>query len=88
MNLMIRPSTAEEREGAKAWPIWSCEPSQFEWGYEDDERCVILEGEVLIEAMGKEWPLGPGDYAHFPKGLACRWNVRQKVVKHYHMGER
>ena len=68
MEILIRkPSPAEFLEAA-AWPIWTCEPSSFEWGYADTETCLVLEGEVMVEARGKEYDLGPGDWAVFSQG--------------------
>lgn len=77
-----RPSEAEKAEAA-AWPIWECGPSSFEWGYAQEERCLILEGQARVEARGKEFRFGPGDYVIFPKGLACRWHVEKAIRKHY-----
>ncbi len=44
--------------------------SQRHWHEAEDEFVVMIEGEaVLIEEDG-ETPLGPGDFAVFPKGVA------------------
>jgi uncharacterized cupin superfamily protein len=86
MIVEIRPCSPEERTQALLWPVWSCEPSSFEWGYDDTETSLILEGEVMLEAMGKEWRFGAGDWVVLPKGLACRWNVLKSVRKHYQLG--
>jgi uncharacterized protein len=86
MKIEIRPYSAEEKAEASSWPIWTCEASSFEWGYDDTETCLILEGEVMLEALGKEWHFGAGDWVVLPKGLACRWNVIKAVRKHYQFG--
>jgi uncharacterized cupin superfamily protein len=80
-----RPSAAEAALAAQ-WPVWSCEASSFEWGYAEDETCLILEGEAVVEALGKEWPFAAGDWVVFPKGLACRWRVIKAMKKHYRNG--
>ena len=86
LEIIIRkPSSAEISEAA-AWPVWSCEPSSFEWGYEDAETCLLLEGEAEVEALGKLWKFGAGEWVVFPKGLACRWKVTKAVRKHYKFG--
>jgi hypothetical protein len=77
-----KPSDAEAAE-ASTWPIWTCEPSVFEWGYAATERCLLLEGEAVVEAWGKEFRFGAGDYVVFAKGLACRWRVTKTIRKHY-----
>ena len=30
------------------WPIWSCEPSTFPWTYDEQEICLLLEGDVTV----------------------------------------
>lgn len=77
-----KPSLAETVE-AQGWPIWTCDPSVFEWGYSATERCLMLEGAAVVEAGGLEYRFGAGDYGVFPKGLACRWRVLKSVRKHY-----
>ena len=32
--------------GIKSWPIWECEPSKFQWNYDDKEICLIIQGEA------------------------------------------
>ena len=34
--------------GMKSWPIWECEPSKFQWNYDDKEICFIIEGQAKI----------------------------------------
>jgi hypothetical protein len=79
----IRKPTPADAERAAAWKLWTCEPSVFEWGYAATEHCLMLEGQAVVEAGGKEYAFGPGDYVVFPKGLACRWRVTEAVKKHY-----
>jgi uncharacterized cupin superfamily protein len=87
MPIQIRkPSEAEKAEAA-GWPLWECQPSSFEWGYAQEEQCWLLEGEVRVEARGKEFSFGAGDFVVFPKGLACRWHVEKAVRKHYRFVE-
>lgn len=83
MQVVVRQPSEAERAEAQSWRLWSCEPSRFEWGYAETETCLVLEGEAMIEALGQEFHLKAGDWAVFPKGLACRWNVTRAVRKHY-----
>ena len=80
---VIRKPTPDEAAAAAAWKLWACEPSVFEWGYTATEHCLMLEGEAVVEARGREFKLGPGDYGVFPKGLSCRWTVITAVKKHH-----
>ncbi|OGH56733.1 MAG: cupin [Candidatus Lindowbacteria bacterium RIFCSPLOWO2_12_FULL_62_27] len=81
----IRKLSEEERKklGVEAWPIWTCDPSTFDWHYDDDEDCCILEGQVTVRTPAGEVSFGPGDYVSFPKGLSCTWVVSKAVRKHY-----
>jgi len=65
------------------WPIWECAPSVFDWHYDQEESCYILEGEITVKTAEQEVHIGPGDYVTFPKGLDCRWSVDKAVRKHY-----
>jgi len=67
----------------KSWPIWSCEPSTFDWEYEQEEHCYIIEGRVTVIGPKDKISIEPGDYVIFPKGLKCVWEVHQLISKHY-----
>jgi uncharacterized cupin superfamily protein len=70
----------------KSWPIWTKEPSSFDWSYDEREMCYFLEGEVTVKTDRGEVFLRPGDLATFPKGLSCTWQVHKAVRKHYRFG--
>lgn len=79
----ITPENLEEL-GVRDWPQWSCEVSSFDWTYDSDETCYILEGEVTVTPEGgAAVTLGRGDLVTFPKGMSCVWNVTAPVRKHY-----
>ena len=67
----------------KDWPIWTCEPSKFDWEYSDEEHCFIIEGAVKVIGEVNTVEIIPGDYVIFPKGLKCVWEVSQAIKKHY-----
>ena len=69
--------------GIKAWPIWTCEVSEFDWEYGEKESCLLLEGEVEVSSEFESVQFSAGDYVVFPKGLKCRWKVTKPVRKHY-----
>ena len=67
-----------------AWPVWECEPSTFDWKYDEEEHCYIVEGEATIESKDETTiSIGPGDYVIFPQGLECHWTVHRYIKKHY-----
>ena len=69
------------------WPIWECEPSNFDWEYDEDEICYILEGKVNVTTDdGEQVEIQKGDLVSFPKGLKCNWDVKEKIRKHYKLG--
>ena len=65
------------------WPIWTCEVSEFNWEYSDEEACLLLDGEVEVSSEFETVKFFAGDYVVFPKGLKCRWKVAKPVRKHY-----
>lgn len=70
----------------KGWPIWTKEPSVFDWQYDMEETCYLLEGEVTVTAGDEHISFGKGDLVIFPKGLSCTWQVKKAVKKHYRFG--
>ncbi len=76
--------TRLESDGVLSWPIWEKEVSEFDWHYDSTEECYLLEGKVVVKTGdGDEVEFGKGDYVTFPKGLSCRWEVKEPVKKHY-----
>lgn len=68
------------------WPIWTKEPSTFEWHYDEPETCYFLEGEATVKTSEGEVTIRKGDLVAFPQGLSCTWQVKQAVRKHYRFG--
>jgi hypothetical protein len=69
--------------GVFSWPIWEKEVSRFDWHYDTVEKCLFLEGEVIVEAGEEKIKIGKGDFVTFPKGLSCTWDIKVPVRKHY-----
>tara|TARA_Y100001968_G_C19334858_1_gene706257 strand:+ start:671 stop:961 length:291 start_codon:yes stop_codon:yes gene_type:complete len=77
-----------EALGIKSWPIWTCDPSSFDWTYDEKETCLILEGQVTVTPNGGEpVTFGAGDLVVFPDGMNCTWEVHERVRKHYRFGD-
>ena len=88
INVVHGPEPAQlEQLGVVQWPIWSCEISSFPWTYDEQETCLLLEGDVTVMPVGGE-PVrfGTGDLVTFAAGLTCHWDVHQPVRKHYRFG--
>ena len=87
-EIIVERPTPEHLQalGVVDWPIWTKEPSVFDWRYEVRETCYIIHGEVTVRAPQGEVTLGPGDLVTFPEGLSCTWDVRKAVRKHYRFG--
>ena len=66
-----------------SWSIWTCEPSVFDWNYEQEEHCFIINGSVTITTLSNTVNIKKGDYVIFPKGLECVWKVHKTIKKHY-----
>ena|SRR3989338_563800 len=87
-QIKIEKPTAQQLEALKikSWPIWTKEPSQFDWCYDEPETCYFLEGDVTIETKEGRVTFGKGDLVTFPQGLSCVWHVKKAVRKHYRFG--
>ena len=79
-----KPSEKEINTGdVRSWPVWSCDVSEFDWEYDQQESCLLLEGEVEVTTDSGSVKFGVGDFVVFPRGLKCRWKVIKPVRKHY-----
>ena len=82
------PSADELQQlGVAAWPIWTCGVSSFPWTYDEQETCLLLEGDVTVTpATGEPVRFGADDLVVFAAGLQCTWTVHVPVRKHYRFG--
>ena len=71
------------KRGIKSWPIWTKEISEFDWFYDSDEECLILEGEVDVTTPEGVYTVKAGDFVTFKQGLKCVWKVKKPIRKHY-----
>ncbi len=72
----------EERR-IKSWPLWEKEVSRFDWTYDADEECYILEGEVEVQTSEGNYQMRPGDFVTFNRGLNCVWDIKKSIRKNY-----
>ena len=89
-EIIVEHNLSEDRLndlGARDWPIWTKEESEFPWHYDTQERCYFLEGDVVVTPEGGEpVEMGRGDFVTFPQGMSCTWKIRKDVRKHYTFG--
>ncbi len=79
-----RPDAASlEKLKLSSWPVWTKEPSTFDWHYDEEEICYFLEGEGTVQTADGQVSFGKGDLVTFPKGLSCTWQIKKAVRKHY-----
>ncbi len=83
MEIIVRKPTEKEVEAMKSKPIWSCKVSEFDWFYDSEETCLIIDGAVTVKYGAKSVSFTTGDYVIFPKGLSCVWQVTKAVKKYY-----
>jgi uncharacterized cupin superfamily protein len=85
MKVEIKKMTQKEAmaEGITDWPVWSKEASRFDWEYDTEEHCYILEGKVTVETAEGNYEIEAGDYVIFPQGLQCTWDIKEDIRKHY-----
>ena len=84
-KVIIEKLTAEEasKRNIFSWGIWTKEVSKFDWTYDSDEECLILEGEVIVHTDEGDFHIKAGDFVTFRKGLKCVWEVIKPIRKHY-----
>ena len=83
MDIVVRKPTDREIAAMKTKPIWTCEVSEFEWYYDKEETCLIVEGAVTVNYGETSVSFTAGDLVVFPKGLSCVWQVKKPVKKYY-----
>ena len=65
------------------WAVWECEPSTFDWHYDQCEKAYVYEGKVRVRTGQEEVEIKSGDFVTFPQGLDCQWEVLEKIRKVY-----
>ena len=88
MDIDVKQPTDEEleKQGVFEWPTWEKEVSRFDWHYDTEETCYLLEGEVTVSTPdGEKVRFGAGDMVRFPAGLSCTWEISVPVRKHFRM---
>ena len=86
MNKVIVKKLSEkeiDNLGINSWPVWEKEVSRFNWKYDSEEQCYILEGEFTVKTEDGDFHIVPGDYVVFKEGLSCIWDISKPVKKHY-----
>ena len=74
MRIQVKRPVGQElhQHGVYEWPIWEKEASRFDWHYDTDETCYLLEGRVEVTTPdGEAVQFGAGDLVYFPAGLSC-----------------
>jgi uncharacterized cupin superfamily protein len=83
MDILVKKPTDREIAAMKSKPVWTCGVSEFDWHYDSEETCLIIEGEVTVRYGSNSVSFAAGDYVVFPEGLSCVWQVKKPVRKHY-----
>ncbi|MGA2298207.1 MAG: cupin domain-containing protein [FCB group bacterium] len=85
MNIIVKKLSDPEIKnmGIEKWQVWTKEISKFDWFYDSQEMCLILEGEAIIKSDFEEVTIKKGDYVLFPVGLKCTWNITSPIKKYY-----
>lgn len=85
MKIEITQYSTEELEEEHVfdWPVWERDEEKFEWYYDRDEQCYVLEGEATITTEFESVTIKAGDFVSFPKGLECVWDIHSPLKKHY-----
>ena len=86
MKITVKKATQTEIAEMSTKPVWECGVSEFDWHYDDEETCLLTDGEVTVTYAGGSASFGAGDLVVLPKGLSCVWKVTKPVRKHYVFG--
>ena len=78
----ISQERAEEL-GVFEWPVWQRGISRFIWQYDATEVCYLVAGRARIETEDGNVEVESGDLLTLPDGLACTWDIREPIRKHY-----
>jgi uncharacterized protein len=64
--------------------VWACDgPSTFEWNFGSDEVVYLIDGEVQVTYLGKQFTIRPGDTSLFLQGTSAVWHVPKGLLKSY-----
>ena len=83
MEITVKKPTEKERAEMLELPTWGCDVSEFDWHYDQEETCLLTEGEVEVVHKDGSAKFGAGDLVTFPRGMSCVWKVSKAVKKHY-----
>lgn len=76
--------TVRSPDGRTITGLWVCDgATTFEWTFALDETVHVLEGEVHVDYLGRQFTLKPGDTATFHHGTKALWRVPQHLKKAY-----
>ncbi|AQQ71197.1 hypothetical protein SMSP2_01563 [Limihaloglobus sulfuriphilus] len=84
-DVIVRKPSEQEKQECLQWPTWSSGVSKFDWEYTQRETCLVMEGRVTVYSPDQRESVsfGAGDMVIFPNDLACIWDVKEPVLKHY-----
>jgi len=83
MDISVKKPSDREITAMKTKPVWTCGISEFDWHYDSEETCLVVEGDVTVNYGSKSVSFAVGDLVVFPEGLSCVWQVKKPVKKHY-----
>jgi uncharacterized cupin superfamily protein len=83
MKVKVEKATEAQKKEMASKPVWGCDVSKFDWYYDSQEECLLIEGEVCVSYDDESVNFCAGDYVVFEQGLSCVWNVTKPVKKHY-----
>ncbi len=72
-----------EKLGIESWSRWECEPSKFDWEYNEQETAYVFEGDVIVTSGEESAYIKENMLVSFPKGMKCTWEVRKTIKKAY-----
>ena len=86
-KIIVKKISQEEKDelNIASWGVWEKEISTFDWSYDTEEQCYIIEGTAKITdtETGESVEIGANDFVIFQSGLKCTWEIAQPIKKYY-----
>ena|GEM_PF-4918015 len=52
MTIIVKKPNEAEKAEMSTKPVWECGVSEFDWHYDSEETCLLIEGDVTVSYGG------------------------------------
>jgi len=72
MDIKVKKANEIEKKEMASKPVWGCGVSEFDWYYDSEETCLLIEGEVTVSYGEKKRFFRRGRYGRVSAGAILR----------------